>query len=93
MGSYPFRYLGLPMHYRKLYNKDWKLIEERIEKKLSGWKGKHLLYGGRLVLINSILSSLPMFIISFFEVLRGVLKRLNILDQGFLTKWWAQKEI
>ena len=33
------------MHYRKLYNKDWKLIEERIEKKLSGWKEKHLSYG------------------------------------------------
>jgi hypothetical protein len=22
------------MHYRKLYNSDWKMIEERIEKKL-----------------------------------------------------------
>ena len=59
MGSYPFRYLGLPMHYMKLNNKGWKLIEEKIEKKLSGWKGKHLSYGGRLVLINSVLSSLP----------------------------------
>jgi hypothetical protein len=49
--------------------KRWaKLIEEKIEKKLSGWKGKHLSYGGRLVLINSVLSSLPMFMMSFFEV-------------------------
>jgi hypothetical protein len=23
VGSYPFRYLGIPMHYRKLSNKDW----------------------------------------------------------------------
>jgi predicted component of type VI protein secretion system len=41
-GSFPFRYLGIPMHYRKLNNKDWKMIEERIEKKLSSWKGKYL---------------------------------------------------
>jgi hypothetical protein len=34
-GSFPFRYLGIPMHYRKLNNKDWEKIEERIEKKLS----------------------------------------------------------
>jgi hypothetical protein len=30
-GSFPFRYLGIPMHYRKLNNKDWEMIEERIE--------------------------------------------------------------
>ena len=83
MGSYPFQYLGLPMHYRKLYNKDWKLIEERIEKKLSGWKGKHLSYGGRLVLINSVLSSLPMFMMSFFEVPRGVLKKIEYFRSRF----------
>jgi hypothetical protein len=35
IGSYPFRYLGIPMHYRRLRNKDWEKIEERIEKKLS----------------------------------------------------------
>jgi hypothetical protein len=34
-GSYLFRYLGIPMHYRKLNNSDWKMIEERIEKKLN----------------------------------------------------------
>jgi hypothetical protein len=28
----PFRYLGIPMHHRKLNNKDWEIIEERIEK-------------------------------------------------------------
>jgi hypothetical protein len=31
-GVYPFRYLEIPMHYRKLYNSDWKKIEERLEK-------------------------------------------------------------
>ena len=33
VGSYPFQYLGIPMHFRKLNNKDWRIIEERIEKK------------------------------------------------------------
>jgi hypothetical protein len=69
------------MHYRKLNNKDWETIEERIEKKLSSWKGKYLSVGGRLVLINSVLSSLPMFMLSFFEIPKGCLKGLIILDQ------------
>ena len=40
IGKFPFRYLGLPMHFHKLYNKDWKIIEERIEKDLAGGKAK-----------------------------------------------------
>ncbi|WVZ51124.1 hypothetical protein U9M48_002300 [Paspalum notatum var. saurae] len=77
LGSYLFRYLGLPMHVKKLRNKDWKLIEDRIEKRLGNWKGKLLSYGGRLVRLNSVLSSLPMFMLSFFEIPRGVLKKIE----------------
>jgi hypothetical protein len=33
------------MNTRKLSNKDWQMIENRIEKKLSGWKGKMLSIG------------------------------------------------
>jgi uncharacterized protein YpuA (DUF1002 family) len=66
-GSFPFKYLGIAMHYRKLTNKDWKMVEERIEKMLSSWKGKYLSVGGRLVLINPVLTSLVMFMMSFFK--------------------------
>ncbi|WVZ51089.1 hypothetical protein U9M48_002268, partial [Paspalum notatum var. saurae] len=82
-GSFPFRYLGLPMHYRKLGNRDWKHIEERFEQRLSGWKGKLLSVGGRLVLINSVLSSLPMFMLSFFAIPKGVLKKLEYFRSRF----------
>ncbi|WVZ49016.1 LOW QUALITY PROTEIN: hypothetical protein U9M48_000398 [Paspalum notatum var. saurae] len=75
--SYTFQYLGLPMHYRKLNNKDWSFLEERIEKKFCSWKSNMLSTGGRLVLLNSVLSSLPMFMLSFFEVPKGVLKKIE----------------
>ena len=83
LGKYPFRYLGLPMHTRKLSNKDWRVIENRIENKLSGWKGKMLSVGGRLVLINSVLSSLPMFMLSFFEIPKGVLEKIDCFRSRF----------
>jgi hypothetical protein len=73
LGQYPFRYLGIPMHHKKITNANWKIIEEKFEKKLNCWKGKLLSYGGRLVLINSVLSSLAMFMLSFYEVPKGVL--------------------
>jgi uncharacterized protein YpuA (DUF1002 family) len=67
------------MHYRKLSNKDWKMVEERIEKRLSSWKEKYLSVGGRLVLINSVLTSLVIFMMSFFEVPRRVLEKNKLL--------------
>jgi hypothetical protein len=66
LGSFPFRYLGIPMHHRKLMNKDWKHVKEHFQRRLNCWKSKMLSVGGRLVLLNSVLSSLPMFMLSFF---------------------------
>jgi hypothetical protein len=37
------------MNARKLNNKDWKTIEDQVEKRLSDWKEKMLLVGGHLV--------------------------------------------
>jgi hypothetical protein len=31
LGQYPFRYLGIPMHNKRISNADWKIIEEKIE--------------------------------------------------------------
>jgi hypothetical protein len=83
LGHYPFRYLGIPMHHKKINNEDWKIIKEKFEKRLSCWKVKLLSYGGRLVLINSVLSSLAMFMMSFFEAPKGVLRKLDFYISRF----------
>jgi Reverse transcriptase (RNA-dependent DNA polymerase). len=93
LSSFPIKYLGIPMHVRKLSNRDWKIIEQRIEKKLSSWKGKHLSIGGRLVLINSILSNLAMFMISFFRYRKGFFKKLIIIDHGSFGKGITIKKV
>jgi hypothetical protein len=82
-GDFPFRYLGIPMSPRRLSNGDWRLVEERFQKELSSWKGKMLSSGGRLVLINSVLSSLPMYIMSFFRIPKGVLEKLDYYRSRF----------
>jgi hypothetical protein len=39
--------------------------------------------GGRLVLINSVLSSLPMFMMSFFRIPKGVREKLDYYRSRF----------
>jgi hypothetical protein len=50
--------LAIPIHYRRLTNVEWKHVGETLQKHLISWKGKLLSLGGRLVLINSILSNI-----------------------------------
>ena len=71
-GSLPFKYLGVPIHYRNLQNSEWNLVESRFEGKLGCWKGNMLSYEDRLVLVNSVLTSLPIFMLSFLEIPKGV---------------------
>ena len=90
LGSLPFTYLGIPTHHRKLSNKEWKCIEDRFEKKLSYLKGKLMSYGGRLILINSVLTSMPRILLSFFKVPVGVRKRLDFYRSRF---FWQSIEL
>jgi hypothetical protein len=52
-------------------------VADRFEIKLSSWIGNLLPYGDRLILINSVLTSLPMFLPSFLKISVGVRKRLD----------------
>ena len=83
-GAFPMRYLGIPIHYKKLSNADWLKVQERFEKRLSSWKGKNLSTGGRLTLINFVLSSLPMYMMSFFEIPKADPKKVGLLSFSIL---------
>jgi hypothetical protein len=37
LGQYPFRYLGIPILHKKINNADWKIIDDKFEKRLSCW--------------------------------------------------------
>jgi hypothetical protein len=53
---------------------------------------KHLSYGGRLILINSVLSSLPMFMMSLFEIPKGVFKKLDLYRSRFFRQGDTDKK-
>jgi hypothetical protein len=82
-GQFPIRYLGILIYYRRLTIAEWKSVEERLQKRLSSWKGKLLSLGGRLVLINSVLTNMVMYMISFFLLPKGVLHKLDYYQSRF----------
>jgi hypothetical protein len=90
-GDFPIRYLGIAIHFRKLRNAEWRKVEECFERRLGSWKGKHLSIEVHLTLINSVLSSLPMYMMSF-ALPKGVQKKLNYFLSRFYWQGDEQKK-
>ena len=72
LGSFPFIYLGLPVPDRKLTVEQWNFLVLKLAAKVEPWMGRFLSSGGRLVLCNSRLDSLPIFAMWLFLLQDGV---------------------
>lgn len=68
LGEFPFKYLGLPLHDKKL---------------LPSWQSQLLLIGGRATLLNSVLTSTPLYALSVFRIPITVLHGIDKIRRRF----------
>ena len=76
LGSLPF-YLGLSFKDISIIKEDCQPLIERKEKKLATWKGNTLSRRGRLILINSVLSSMPLYFVSFYYLPEWIIHAID----------------
>ncbi|MCI16027.1 cysteine-rich receptor-like protein kinase, partial [Trifolium medium] len=69
VGKVPFMYFGLPIGGDSRCLSFWEPFLYRVRMRLSGWKSCFLSFGGRLILLKSVLTSLPVYAFSFFKAL------------------------
>jgi hypothetical protein len=55
IGSFPIKYLGIPLHFDKLRREDLQPVVDKIMKKIASWRGKLLSHAARLTLIKACL--------------------------------------
>ncbi|KAK2449167.1 hypothetical protein QL285_008386 [Trifolium repens] len=79
VGKTPFLYLGLHIGGDPRRLGFWKPVLARIRSRLSGWGSRFLSFGGRLVLLKSVLTSLPVYALSFFKAPAGTISSINSL--------------
>ena len=80
----PSTYLGLPLGMRRNSLQVWDEVEERFKKKLALWKRQYISKGGRLTLIKSTLSNMPIYTMSMFRIQKKVKSRLEKIQWDFL---------
>lgn len=63
LGELPVKYLGILA---------FQGVPSRMFKRLDPWKGKFMTSGGKLILTNSCLTNLPMYMMGFYMLPKGV---------------------
>jgi len=76
-GSLPFVYLGLSIGGDSRKLSFWKLVVDRVVARLSAWNNQFLSLGGCMVLLKSVLSSLPVYFLSFFKAPAGIISSIE----------------
>ncbi|MCI23932.1 RNA-directed DNA polymerase (Reverse transcriptase), partial [Trifolium medium] len=86
-GRVPFKYLGLPVGANPRKLSTWDPLLERLRNNLNFWGNKHISFGGRLVLINSVLNSIPIFYLSFIKMPAIIIKKMNRIQKRISLGW------
>ncbi|RVW15364.1 LINE-1 reverse transcriptase-like [Vitis vinifera] len=84
VGRLPSSYLGIPLGANHKSVAVWDGVEERFRKRLTLWKRQFISKGGRITLIRSTLSSMPIYLMSLLRMPRVVSLRLEKIQRDFL---------
>lgn len=83
---FPCKYLGLPLHFRKLRKIDFLPLIDKIGSRLPGWKGRFFTSAGRQALVSSVLSAMPTHHLTVLQAPKWVFKRIDRFRRSFLWK-------
>ncbi|XP_013651351.1 uncharacterized protein LOC106356058 [Brassica napus] len=83
-GSFPFRYLGLPLTHMKLQKSEYSPLLDAISNRFNHWTTKALTFAGRLQLISSVICSTVNFWISAFMLPKACIKQIEGMCNHFM---------
>ncbi|GKC69240.1 hypothetical protein Tco_1115123 [Tanacetum coccineum] len=81
----PFLYLGVKVGGMMSRINSWDDIVNKVKARLSKWKMKTLLIGGRLTLLKSVLGSMPIYHLSMYKVPAKVLHTMESIRSHFFN--------
>ena len=84
--NFPCTYLGLPLHTRQLRRVDIQPIIDKVANRLPAWKGSFLNKSARLKLVNTVLSSIPVYFLTIFGPKKMGYQEVRQDQKGFLVE-------
>lgn len=89
-GNLPFKYLGVPLHSKKLTIENCHPLIARITAQIKHWTAKLLSYAGRLQLVKSVISGIAAYWLQVFPLPKAIIKHIQAICKSFL---WSGSEV
>jgi hypothetical protein len=77
LGSFPFKYLGVPLHHDKLRRQDIQHVVDKVINRIRGWQGRLKSYAARLALLKVCLASIPVYLMSVIRFSKWAIEMIN----------------
>ena len=87
----PFTYLGLEVGGNPRKKIFWEPVLNKLKSRLNVWKGRFLSMAGRICLIKSVITAIPLYYMSLFRALEVVCKSIISIQRRFLWGWGKEK--
>ncbi|KAL8542622.1 hypothetical protein ACS0TY_003485 [Phlomoides rotata] len=84
IGKQQLSYLGLNVGINHWRISSWDKLVDRVRGRLAKWNDKHISFGGRVTLVQSVLSSIPIYCLSFYRIPKRVIIELISIQRNFL---------
>lgn len=83
-------YLGMPVFHTRVVKDDFAPILAKVQARLAGWKSRSLSMAGRVTLVKSVLSSIPIYVMQTVLLPTTICERLDKLCRDFV--WGSTKD-
>jgi len=91
MGVWPMTYLGIPVSVNKITKAQLNFVVDKAKRCLGTWKCETLSSGGKAVLLNSCLSSIPMYTMGVYILYEGNYQALDSVRKKFFWQGTNKK--
>lgn len=78
------KYLGMPMIHSRITKYTYANLIDKVQNRLASWKSNHLSMVGRLTLIQSVTSSVPIYAMQTAKLPSSMCNSLDKLNMNFL---------
>ncbi|KAL6208769.1 hypothetical protein ACLB2K_019714 [Fragaria x ananassa] len=82
-------YLGMPLIHSRVSASTYTSLVDKVQSRLASWKSKTLNMAGRLTLIQSVTSSIPIYAMQTAKLPSSICEKLDKLNRDFL---WGDSE-
>src|ERR1044072_9788922 len=84
------RYLGFPILKGRQKKEDYNFIVDRVAKRLASWKGMLLSKAGKITLVKSVVTTIPIYPMQICWLPQFTCDRIDALARGFIWSHGAR---